>query len=184
MIIPSGFSQAEVCDTIISVAKRLASRYVFGYHDTSDIEQEAFIIGMEGMSRYDPTQPLENFLSVHISNRLKNFKRDNYVRPEPKGSEEEKEEWEKKYGAKRNLMEPLPLEGVRNETESNMWTKIDFLNEIQAQDIFTLIDIHLPVHLRADFLRMKQGILIPKPRRQKVEAVILTILEQNGYETW
>ena len=65
-----------------------------------------------------------------------------------------------------------------------MWNKIDFLNDLQVDDIFRLIDINLPVDFRSDFLRMKQGILITKPRREKIEFIIVEILRENGYETW
>ena len=33
---------------------------------------------MEALNRYDEARPLENFLSVNLSNRLKNFVRDNH----------------------------------------------------------------------------------------------------------
>ncbi len=179
MIVPSGMTQQEVIDTITLVATRVAPKHRFGYHESNDLIQEGFIRGMEAMEDYEPPRPLENYLAVCISNRLKNFKRDNFFRPDsvdPEGNSQ--------YDSKRNLMEPLSIDSVQDERELNMWTKIDFLNEIQVQDIFTLIDRFLPVHLRADFLRMKQGVLIPKPRRAKVEALIITILEENGYETW
>ena len=48
---------------------------------SEDIEQEAFIIGAKAIDDYDG-RSLENFLYVHLNNRLKNFKRDNYYRLE------------------------------------------------------------------------------------------------------
>jgi hypothetical protein len=35
---------------------------------------------MDAMDRYDESRPLENFLAVHVKNRLNNFKRDKYYR--------------------------------------------------------------------------------------------------------
>lgn len=183
--VPDGMSEQEVTETILRVANRLAPKYTFNGYDADDIVQEAFIIAVEALPKYDSSKPLENYLSVCLSNRLKNFVRDNHLRYlSADASDEEREAWENKYAAKKNLLEPLPIDKVKDEREKNMWTKIDFLNDIQSADIFRLIDLHLPVHLRTDFLRMKQGILIPKPRREKIEAVIITILEEHGYETW
>ena len=36
------------------------------------------MICMDALNRYDQKRPLENFLSVNLSNRLKNFIRDNH----------------------------------------------------------------------------------------------------------
>lgn len=178
-------TEEQVIEVIMKVANRLAPRYSFGSYEPEDIIQEAFIIANKAMDEYDGLRPLENFLAVVLSTRLKNFVRDNHLRYlSSSATEEEQEKWEQKYGAKKNLVEPISIDSVQDEQESNMWTKIDFLNDIQAQDIFVLIDKYLPVHIRADFLRMKQGILIPKPRRQKIEALIITILSEHGYETW
>lgn len=73
----------EVIETIQRVARRLAPKFVFGYHDVKDIEQEAFIIGAEGYSRYDGKRSLYNFLYTHIKNRLVNYKRRHYERIQP-----------------------------------------------------------------------------------------------------
>jgi hypothetical protein len=48
-----------------------------------DIFQECVIIVMKSgcLEKYDTSLPLENFLTVHLRNRLYNFKRDNFARP-------------------------------------------------------------------------------------------------------
>ena len=80
MRVPSNMSEEEVVSTINKVASRLAHKFTFAFYELEDIKQEAFIIAMEAMNRYDEKKPLENFLFVHVANRLKNFKRDNYFR--------------------------------------------------------------------------------------------------------
>lgn len=172
MIIPEGFTEQEVVDTITRVARRFAARYRFSSYEADDIFQEAFIIGMNGLGKYETGRPLENFLAVVIPNGLKNFKRKIVGRPEDINKD------------RKLLVSPLSMDIVRDEEESGMWNKFDFLNDLQVDDIFRLIDIHLPVDFRADFLRMKQGILISKPRREKIEYIIVEILRENGYETW
>ena len=73
MKIPKNLSEQQVLDTISKVARKLAPKYVFASYDVDDIQQEAFLMGVEALDRYDTDKPLENFLYTHINNRLKNF---------------------------------------------------------------------------------------------------------------
>ena len=50
-------TQDQVILVIQKVAKRLSNKYTFPNFDEDDIEQEAFIIGMEAMERYDSSPP-------------------------------------------------------------------------------------------------------------------------------
>ena len=77
---PNNLTEDEVVQVITKVAKKLAHKFVFASYDVDDIEQEAFLMGIEGLKRYDSSKPLENFMYAHINNRLKNFKRDNHRR--------------------------------------------------------------------------------------------------------
>lgn len=77
MKIPKNLKEDEVLDKIELVINRIAPKYTFHGYDLNDIKQEAFIICYEALERYDQKRPLENFLSVNLSNRLKNFIRDN-----------------------------------------------------------------------------------------------------------
>ena len=78
MVIPEGMTEEQVVDQINVVVNRMAHKYTFHGYTVDDIKQEAFIICMEALNRYDGIRPLENFLSVNLSNRLKNFIRDNH----------------------------------------------------------------------------------------------------------
>ena len=75
---PEGMTEQEVLDTITLVCNRISPRYTFYGYTVDDIKQESFIICMEALNRYVEGRPLENFLSVNLSNRLKNFVRDNH----------------------------------------------------------------------------------------------------------
>ena len=88
-------TEEQVVSTISKISSRLASKYTFPNYEADDISQEAFIIGMEALDRYDGVRPLENFLSIHIKNRLNNFKRDNYYRQD-EGKAEEIQQGKKK----------------------------------------------------------------------------------------
>jgi DNA-directed RNA polymerase specialized sigma24 family protein len=79
MKIPKGMTEKEVLEIINKVASRYAHKFRFGYFEADDIRQEAVIIAMEALERYEEGRPLENFLAVHVKNRLNNFKRDKYL---------------------------------------------------------------------------------------------------------
>ena len=50
---PDGLSEQETVDVITRVAKKLAPKFVFASYEAEDIEQEAFLMGIEGLARYD-----------------------------------------------------------------------------------------------------------------------------------
>ena len=52
-------------------------------------------------------------------------------------------------------------------------------------ELFSIIDRHLPVSMRSDFRKMMDGVNIPKPRRLKVEGYIKNIIEEHyDGEAW
>ena len=51
-------SEQEVVDIITKVSERLSNKFTFAFYTTEDIRQEAFIIGMEALERYDESKPL------------------------------------------------------------------------------------------------------------------------------
>ena len=102
MKIPKNLNEQEVVDIITRVAHKLAPKYVFASYEVEDIEQEAFMMGVEALDRYDPTKPLENFLYAHINNRLKNFKRDNYYRFDYGNAQ-------KIQDCKKSILEPMDI---------------------------------------------------------------------------
>jgi len=54
----------------------------FAYYTGDDVSQEVWLMCLDAVERYDPSiGPLENYLVSHVSNRLKNLKRDKYFRP-------------------------------------------------------------------------------------------------------
>lgn len=145
----------EVLETIRQIAKKLAPKYTFGYYDTEDIEQEAILIGCEGMSRYDPSRPLENFLYVHMNNRLKTFKRNKYFRLNSGGAEQIQQ-------IKKNIMDPLSIEAINPHKDFDIFQHLE-LSEIRAR-----IDLELPPYLRKDYLRICSGQKVSRNVKDKV----------------
>jgi|TARA_R110002110_G_scaffold213257_1_gene426467 DNA-directed RNA polymerase specialized sigma24 family protein len=165
MQIPSNMSEQEVVDTITRVAEKLSGKYTFAFYTIDDIRQEAFIIGMEALERYDENKPLENFLFVHIANRLKNFKRDNYFR-------QDEGKAERVQNTKKNLLEPANLENFSVAHQNQ-----DFISKISDAEVLDLIKRRIPAGMRADYLRMCAGVPISKNRRLEIEFIIREIIE-------
>jgi len=167
MKIPDGIEEKAVIDTIMKIAKRLAPKYVFAGYDIEDIEQEAFLIGVAGLEKYDPSRPLENFMYTHINNRLKTFKRNNYYRMDYGSSAQ------KLQDRKRNLLEPMCLDNIYSVSSQDQTVSDAHLNEI-----LDLIDRKLPAHLRTDYLKLQSSSSLPKSRKAAIIEVIERII--NG----
>jgi len=162
---PPNMTDEEVLDKINLVVGRIAPRYTFNGYEVDDIKQEAFIICMEALKRYDCKRPLENFLSVNLSNRLKNFIRDNYF------TKNETEKQKVLNPAQLAFEDSIPGDYVQDEEDI-----------IDAQDISVIIDEHLPVDCRSDYLKMISDVYVPKKRKEEVVQTIQLILEEHGYE--
>ena len=183
MKVPKGMTEEQVLQTIQKVVRRIAHKFKFGYYDYDDICQEGTIIALEGLSRYDGRRPLENFLAVHVANRLKNFKRDNFCRQEsisPSG--DNRSSWEFRNNTKRFLMEPLDIAGVRDEKESSMKVDNDFIDMIERKELISIIDKKLDVSMRSDYLLMLHGVYVPKTRREQIVEAVVAIIREHTDE--
>lgn len=163
MKIPKNMTYDQVMKQIEIVVNRIAPKYTFNTYDVDDIKQEAFIICMDALERYDQKRPLENFLSVHLSNRLKNFVRDNYY---TKNEEE-----------KKKVLKPQYIINDHNITYVN-----DHDDHLDAKNLSYVVDKHLPSEHRADYLKMINNVYIPKKKRDDLISLIKEILEVYGNE--
>jgi DNA-directed RNA polymerase specialized sigma subunit len=154
--------ESEVVSQIMAIVDRIAPKYSFNGYSVDDIKQEAFIICMDALDRYDPNRPLENFLSVHLSNRLKNFVRDNYF---TKNDDDSKK---KLLSAKSIISDDVSME------------ETDYIENVDINDIKQLIDKHLPMTYRADYLKIINNVYVPKKRREEVLEFIKQMVENNG----
>lgn len=148
---------------IQTIAKQLAPRYVFGSYERDDIEQEAVLIGIDGLKRYDGVRPLENFLYTHMNNRLKNFKRDNYFRVTTGNAE-------KVQQAKKDLF------GASAAIDPVIYIEDDVSESIDAKDAIEKINQALPAKYRADYLKMCNGAKVPKKRKTEILSLIKQVL--------
>jgi DNA-directed RNA polymerase specialized sigma24 family protein len=167
MKIPDGMTEEQVIKTITTVCDRISPRYTFYGYTIDDIKQEAFIICIEALNRYDGVRPLENFLSVNLSNRLKTFMRDNYFT----GSSSEN---------RKKVFQPAQLDYEdhiidEKETFGNSYDDLDM------KQMVSVIDEHIPANIRMDYLKIINDIYVAKQRREEVIMIIQQILEDYGY---
>lgn len=197
-------TEQQLVHTINNIANRLASKFKFGYHEIDDMKQQARLFAWEGLKNYDGVRPLENFLWTHVRNRLYNFKRNNFGRPDKpcdvcpffdrnfinlKGygckAYDNHEEcdlymgWMKRNTAKRNIMNTAQL-------DLEVRSKDNIEHIIDRKHIFNLIDQNLPVPYREDWLRLINNLKLPKVRKEQTIEVIKNILKEHnfGSETW
>lgn len=197
---PKGEAEAEaaLAATIYRVVDLLASRFRFGYYSVEDMRQQGCVFALEAINKgYDASRPLENFLYTHLRNRFINLKRDKYVRNEPpcrtcifydpqlRKSEnacaafEDKSEckklsdWKIRNAAKKSLMKPLDVS-----LSSDSLCRV-YPNNFDFDELKRFIDEHLPADLRTDYLRLCEGLTLPKVRRQKVREAVLEIIHEK-----
>ena len=170
MRIPDNMDEDQVISAITKVSQKLAPKYVFASYGVEDIEQEAFIIALDALERYDSDKPLENFLYSHINNRLKNFKRDNYYRQDHGSAQ-------KIQDRKKNLLEPIDIDCLYS-----ISTKDNTITDAHIREITELIDKKLPSELRRDYLKLRNNAPLPKSRKAYVTKVIEGIINGEYYE--
>jgi len=204
-LIPPGMTEEEVATVIQNVTQRLVYRFKFGYHTLEDIKQQAALFAWECLERYDNKRPLENFLWTHVRNRLFSYKRDNYERPNPPcvrcpkkcynketkvcgiyGQSRDKCSFFVKWGqrniSRRNIMHPINMTCVDDENESRMSTEEDVHDSVVAKELLDIIDEQLPTSLRSLYIKMRNGISVPKQQRQKVQTAVLEIIQEYDGE--
>ena len=191
-------TEEQVLQTINNIANRLAAKFKFGYHELEDMRQQARLFAWEGLKNYDGVRPLENFLWTHVRNRLYNFKRNNFGRPDKpcdicpfydrnfinfKGygckAYDNHEEcdlymgWVSRNAAKRNIMNTAKLE-LDVQAENSVEEIID------RKHIYELVDSSLPVQYREDWIRLTNNLKLPKARKEIIVEVVLNILKENN----
>jgi DNA-directed RNA polymerase specialized sigma24 family protein len=198
--LPSGVSEEEFLKVLDNISKRLGHKFKFGYHSFDDMYQQAAIFALEGLEKYDNKRPLENFLWTHVRNRLFNYKRDNYKRPDKpcltcpffdknfKSSNNQCTEfanhldcelykkWHDRNDSKKNIMQPTTIEDqslLRNKDNE------DFQHIMGNKELIEKLDHNLQGEHREIFLRLKHGAKVNKTDIKKLQKHIQQIIADN-----
>lgn len=163
MKIPKNMSEEDTLSTIDIVVNRISPKYTFFGFELDDIKQEAFIICVDALNRYDSKRPLENFLSVNLSNRLKNFVRDNF------GNAKDVD--------KKKITCPAT---ITSHVYNNHFTYDLDIEDIDTKEMMTLIEDELPISLREDYLKFTNGVHLHKHKKDVLINKIKDILREKG----
>lgn len=188
--------EAEFIRIIDVISKKLAYKFKFGYHDIEDMKQQISIFALEGLENYDKNRPLENFLWTHVRNRLFNYKRDNYQRPDKpcyscplykhstctkysnKNDCELYANWSSRNDAKKNLMYLTNITEIKD--YANIFSNNTLLdNEAEIKEILDIVENELVGEYRIIYLKLKDGNKISKSDGLKLSLKIQEILD-NG----
>jgi hypothetical protein len=186
-------AEAEIARIVLEVSRNISPAFKFGYHTRGDMAQTAAVFALEILEHedvYDVSRPLAGFLYIHIRNRLSNYRRNNYIRTErpcqccdpyipPINPCDKWVAWNNRNIKKQNLMRPLNVYGIADEHERNMREVCTVEEDASVNELMTLIDERLDVDLRDDYLKLKNGVSIPKARKQKVRDAIMEIISDG-----
>lgn len=200
--LPNGVTEEEFLTVLDNISKRLGHKFRFGYHDFDDMKQQAAIFAMEGLEKYDSNRPLENFLWTHVRNRLFNYKRNNYQRPDKpcltcplydklyKDSDNQclkyknktdcelYSSWANRNDAKKNIMQPTHIEP---EYHHSSLESDDFTSIIHNQEIIKYLDENIHQEFRESYLKLKHGSKIPKQQLNKLQKHIFQLMENSEW---
>ena len=194
-------TETQVIKVIEKVINRTCSKYTFGYYELDDIKQEAFIIAINALEKYDGVRPLENFLQVDLGNKLKNLKRDKYQRIEKpclkcplyntsiesqcdkytdKTECDLYKNWYNRNETKKNLVVPICFNNVDDEKEESMKYTDSVLSNLSEAEILQIVEENLPADLRKDFIKLRFGATLSRHYKSKIQEAIVEILEAKG----
>ena len=196
MKLPNNYTEEEVLAIIADISKKLSFKFKFGYHAREDMEQQASLFAWEGLEKYDGRKPLENFLWVHVRNRLFNFKRNNFGRPNKPCDNcplnayvnnrctaftnlrncEHYEKWYLRNSAKQNLLSSKEYIDNKEPSEN------DPGELISNRELINLIEQRIPHDIRKDWVKLKNNIKITKRRRLQILEIIEEIMNEDKNE--
>lgn len=190
-------SDEEFLEVLDKITKRLAYKFKFGYHSIEDMKQQAAIFALEGLKNYDHKRPLENFLWTHVRNRLFNYKRNNYQRPDkpcltcplydPKNKVSQNQcskyldkiecdlysSWFKRNNAKKNIAKPSYVE------DQTLFTM--HKNTSDSIDLINFLDKYIRSEFRENYLKLKHSQKINKSELIKLKKHIQELMEEHNW---
>ncbi len=202
MKIPKNYNEDQVIDIIVSISNKLASKFKFGYHEAEDIKQQIFLEilkpdknGITILEKYDEERgkSLESFLWVYARNRLHNFKRDNFARPDkpcdacPFNAYKNKQctkyknmqdcdlysKWEARNKKKQTLMTTYEYHDIHFSDSDNL------IESMSNKKIYNLVDKNIPPHMREDWIRFINKAKLSKTKKDILINYINNIIREN-----
>lgn len=197
---PKTVDENEFLAIVDIISKKLAYKFKFGYHDFEDMKQQISIFALEGLKNYDHKRPLENFLWTHVRNRLFNYKRDNYQRPDKpclscplydpklklssssctkfanKNECEPYVNWSNRNSTKKNLMHLTTIDEIKN--YGNIFAKDEELSD--NVELIKLVEQNLVGDERVIYLKIKNGSKVSKAELNKLTEKLKELVGDYG----
>lgn len=206
--LPNGVDEEEFLEVLENISKRLGHKFKFGYHSYDDMKQQAAIFALEGLEKYDNSRPLENFLWTHVRNRLFNYKRDNYQRPDKpciscpffdphcqlsanqcseykdKTDCEEYSHWNKRNTNKKNIMKPVGIDDLQQQNIhiNKLSSEKTILDLVANEQIIKILDREVTAPYRPTYLKLKYGEKVYKTDLSKLIEFIRSVLKEHNYD--
>lgn len=189
--LPHNIDEKEFVEILHRIVKKLGYKFIFGYHSYEDMYQQAAIFAIEGLEKYDSSKPLENFLWTHLRNRLFNFKRDNFKRPDKpcltcpffdkdcaKSTNQCSKysqildcslykKWYVRNTSKQNIMKPTSIENEKSISSNSNESGVIF--GIANSELLSKIERNLRGEYREIFLKIKHGTKMNKADIKKLQ---------------
>ncbi len=165
----------EANPIIERLAKSRSSNGAFAYYENADVYQEIWCMCLEALDRYDPQiGPIEHYLVRHVTNRIKNLKRDKYFRP---GSDVPTSGLAR---VRMNLVNALPLGGgdiaeggvLLGSTAVN----VDPIDYLLCDETLLYIRERLPEHLCQPFEELIWNNKVRRPVVEEIRESVAQIL--------
>lgn len=190
--LPHNIDEKEFVEILHRIVKKLGYKFIFGYHSYEDMYQQAAIFAIEGLEKYDSSKPLENFLWTHLRNRLFNFKRDNFKRPDKpclncplydkdyavSDNQCSKysqvldcslyKKWYIRNSSKQNIMKPTSLENEKVVSSASGST----FGDISNSELLNKIEKELRGEYREIYLKIKHGTKVNRADTKKLQKFI------------
>lgn len=202
--LPKGIKEEDFLEVLEKAVADATRNFGVAYLEIEDLKQEARTFALEALPKFKAAKgSLYTFLRTHIHNRLINLKRDIEFRPQAPCHScgyhdpatlpsdrtgcavyEDRSQcirwmrWMKANSAKRNLSSPSPESNDSSESRNDNEDMV--LDDVLKRELKGLISHRIPNSLRADYLKMIDGVSLPIKRRSKVLEVLKRILIDEG----
>jgi len=157
---PDQLKIIEECALAVSSAN-----WIPGY-DTEDIRQEAIIIGMKGLAKYNGKIPLDKYLLNHMRHRLRSLRREKYIKPGCDCGQCLKCS---------NNEARIKINSASEINEEDSQYSLEDL--VEYQELLDYLDQSIPAELREDYLKVLAGVSIISARKHKLKLFIKDILD-------
>ncbi len=192
---PDTVSEAEFLRVTSAVAKTLYPKYGAVHGSPEDFAQEVVVWALQALSTYDSSRSLDGYLFTVAKTRALNVIRDKVTRNDPpcrrchagdscgpdRTTCPKYTAWFERNRAKANLARPQSLLEA-SDTCERQTPEPSAEAVAEARELTDLVDRYLPLALRADYLRLVAGEMVPKPRRLLVQQAVRDILDPSCYD--